>query len=325
MPITEVQRLNRRNYLCSSDLPRILGELPFEGGTANDVWLEKAHDTVPLKETEAMRYGNMFERFTLNLAKRQMIDYKLKLGEFKGKKFFIDTNPVSTERIKGINMTHPDGLAYLRTKPERTYLPIGFEAKLSRMLSSDWGDSERDIPAHVLLQIHHQIYTADLEYVVCIALLFKKDPPIQFFVIERDAGIYQHIEKITNDWWTKHIVKKIKPPKQPLPSINTLKRILRLPDKIKEDLDVKLVDEWQQARADRLNAVKAEGEKLAALLAELDNSEAALLQDGRLFTYMVENAGMKVNTADFKKLYPEVYTKLAYQATRQVPRVKKNP
>ena len=70
MPITETQRLARRNHIGASDLPAIMGLDTFK--TAADVWLEKRGMLIDQPAKEAMKAGNRFEGGVVDYAEEEL-------------------------------------------------------------------------------------------------------------------------------------------------------------------------------------------------------------------------------------------------------------
>ena len=107
--------------------------------------------------------------------------------------------------------------------------PEAIEAKFVTMDSPTlgaWGaNGTEDVPDHVMCQVQHQMFCADLEKVHVVALLAGK---YRLYHIKRDQELIDYQVGYCEDFWERYVVPEIMPDHS-MPAIETLQRVKRLP------------------------------------------------------------------------------------------------
>ncbi len=304
MPITKEQLVERRKYICSSDVAKIFNESPF--GNAWDVWCQKVWELADWPSTPMQEAGNYLEPAIAAWAGDQLgIEWELDQEKLEG--------------IKGIHMSHPDG-------EDKDDSKVGGEWKLVTM-TAGWGKAIDEIPGFVALQVAHQMYVKDYDKVHIVVFKRTMGEPFSLYEIGRTPVVEEMIKTVVDhtEWfWNEHVLTKKEPENTPLPSLDTLSRAIRLP--APENMTViplSLVEAWDEARKQRLEAKKFEDEQKKAMLTALGTYEAANLDDGSMIWFKTESAGIKVDVKRLKKEQVEIYNEYGKASTRQIPRWKK--
>ena len=303
MPITEEQRQKRKKYICSSDVAKIFNVSQF--GNAYDVWCEKVWELADWPSTPMQEAGNYLEPGIMAWAGNQLgIEWEY--------------DQVAMEGIKGIHMSHPDGEDLADKK-------AGCECKLVTM-TAGWGKAKDEIPNPVALQTAHQMYVKDYDTVHIVVFKRTTGEPFALHAIERAdmEEIIKTVVEHTEWWWNEYVLTKKEPEKTDLPSLDTLSRVIRLPHPDNTTvIPLSLVEAWDEARKQRLEAKKFEDEQKKAMLTALGTFEAANLDDGSMIWFKTESGGRRIDTKRFKKEQPELYLEFSNDATRQILRWKK--
>ncbi|MBU8921238.1 MAG: hypothetical protein KOO63_05415 [Bacteroidales bacterium] len=306
MPIimTPEQLAKRRTHICSSEVGKIFNESPF--GNAWDVWCEKVWELEDWPSTPMQEAGNYLEPAIAAWACDQLgIEWELDQEKLEG--------------IKGLHMSHPDG-------EDKANPKVGGEWKLVTM-TAGWGKAQDEIPGFVALQVAHQMYVKDYDKVHVVVFKRTMGEPFSLYEIGRTPVVEEMIKTVvehTEWWWNEYVLTKKEPENTPLPSLDTLNRVIRLPHPDNTTvIPLSLVEAWDEARRQRLEAEKFEKEQKKAMLMALGEYEAANLDDGSLIWLKTEGAGRRIDTKRFKKEEPELYIKFSNESTRQIPRWKK--
>lgn len=262
MPITEEQRLERVDWIGSSDLAPILSADEYR--TAHDVWLEKTRklDGQPI-ENPAMDAGTRFEGAVLDWAEEQ-------LGYLQRNKRFVKPELHLAVNTDAIQASSDD--------------PV--EAKTSGLLGplpDGWGDPETsNVPDRVVIQCHgHMLATGKS---VCHVPTFLGGRGFVMYHVPFDERLAGIIGEACIDFWENHVQPDI-PPTDSAPSIEVIKRIRHIPNKIIQ-IDGQLVAKWEAAKQIEKEARDHEKEIRGLILAALGDAEAADYGDpDYLFTY----------------------------------------
>jgi len=262
------QRELRKKYIGSSDLPAILGLDKFR--TIGDVWLEKTGRIAKsARETKPQGMGHSFES--------AVIDYfAAEQGVVVERNLFL-TNDIYCSNLDGL----------IRSVPEVV------EAKTSGV-DEDFGPTGTDeIPDRILVQVNEQMHVVshalgkDCRVAwVPVLLPSYKHLEVRTYQIKRNDDLLENAIKIGNQFWHSHVLADT-PPDIFKPSIDTLKRVHRQPNKTVTVAD-ELVISWIDARDLRLQAEKDEKRALETLLAKMVDAEGAAYSGG-LFTYLEQN------------------------------------
>lgn len=328
MPITDADREQRVEYVCSSDMPCILTDVdgapvsPFNR-TANDVWETKdpngiiglrkrGLDLVNGETTEAQACGNMVESGLVGWAEEQTGVEFITAG-VEGKALWY---------TKGINGTHPDGLGAVTVGDQDHH--VGCEVKLvGGQFAHEWGESGGvEIPLHVEVQVHHQMAVADLERVYVAALICGRSPERRLYCVERDEDWVNHLLQAAEEFWVNHVVAGVPPEPNWAPSMQILKARTRMPEStidLGEDA-VAAIQAWQFLNKQRLDLEKATEVAQRLALATLGDAEGGVCDAGKL-TYLEQSGNWKVDFEALKK--DGVLEKYAKKGKHRVLRWKK--
>lgn len=252
MPIREDQRLRRRGWLGSSDSPAILGlDLKRNAG---DVYVEKTSEMIESPSTDPQEIGNDFELPLLSWAARE-------LG--------VEIRP-NVELVPRPDLPAPMGAnldALVIGKRE------GLEAKTGT--GTDYGDPGTDqVPERVLIQCHHQMVVAELDLVWVPVLIARFDRLERvMYKVSRNEDLCKLVVERDASFWHDHVLPR-RPPEALLPSMDTLRRVRRIPE-VLASVDPELVARWKLVRAERLALEKQEEAAKAALVAALGDAEGA--------------------------------------------------
>jgi putative phage-type endonuclease len=294
--ITEAQRVDRRNHLGSSDAPAIIGVDPWR--SAADVYWSKLTDSDDAPNA-AMQIGNRMEPVLLDLAEERY-------------------GPL----IRNVTVSQPD-LPNLQANLDALCAGTSIiEAKYVGPRGCDnWGQPETDeVPDHVAIQVQFQMACARLPKVhIPAAIVTPNGLEFRFYHVKRDDDLIGDLVTACLAFWKRHIVPKI-PPTNSTPSLETLKKIRRMPASVVE-LPPTASEIWK-ARQDASEEEKAAKKRYEAwtseLLVMLGDSEAGRLPDGRLLVYALENAGDKP-IEGAKVSHPELFR----PTTRRILRIKR--
>lgn len=306
MPITEKQRLRRRNYIGSSDAASILGMNKYSN--AKNVWITKRYEIETGRTNENMERGNYFESALLEFAASET-------GLLIAKNQF---------RAKGIFAANLDAQAYKKIDNGKQFLPIGFEAKTSK-ITDGWGEpGTEEVPEHVMIQCLVQFYVADLK-TIFIPRIAPHSLKLELFRIdfnpEIESAIHNMVE-ILKDWWKKYVIGNIEPPNEEFPSLDIVKRIVREPGSYAEKVDTKLLSKWEKTKKYKTYWTDKEEDYKAALILQLGTSEGFKMGD-RVLTFLEQNTKPTIDMNVLRNKYPEVYAEIATPNKTRVLRIKK--
>lgn len=273
MPITTIQKEQRKNYLGSSDIAALFGLSPF--ATAYDVYLEKTGKLDPAKqETDYQNLGNEFEPILLNRAERDI-----------GK---ILRNQFRSARKAGLPIgSHIDGIA-----TEQQERPV--EAKCSGVfwpVDERWGEPGTDeVPDRVILQCQTHLICTDKD--LCYVPVLMRGAKYAMYVIGRDESVINHICETAVKFWNT-CVKTDTPPTDSYPSLPIITQIHREPETIVTVPD-ELVEDWLNAKAAESAAKKAKETDWQKLAAAMGTAEAARCSTGLVTYKQQSNSGYTV-------------------------------
>lgn len=207
MTITAEQREKRRQHIGASDAPAILGVCPFR--TAYDIWVSKVRGTDPVLDGNAQRrvmVGNILEEGLLSHVER--------------------TRGITLERSRfaiaadGILAANFDGYS-----PE-----LIVECKTTSMPEA-W---EHGVPEHVLIQVQHQLYVANQDTALVVALFLSDPVDYKEFLVRRDDSLIKRIVGECLAFWEKYVITQTPPPQGSRYRLPTISESL-----IQEYLDAK--------------------------------------------------------------------------------------
>jgi len=280
MPITDLQRRQRRQHLGSSDLPAIFGLDPFRN--AGNVWLEKTGRLERDEPNPAMIAGTFLEPAILAWGESL-------LGP-------MTKNVFRSLKDEGVPLAvHADGQlksdgSAVEAKTSNLY---GFSAE-----REEWGDEGTDgVPERVIIQCHAHMLC--LQVKVCHVPALVGGIGLRLYRIPYNEVLGNLVRETAINFWVDYIVKDVKP--EIAPSIEALKAMKRTPKTV-VDVNHKLVDDWLEARAARLEAEKAEDETKKQLINAIGDSECGMSRIGLVTYFEHTRAAYNVEAKTFRKL-----------------------
>jgi putative phage-type endonuclease len=291
MALTPEQREKRQNSVGGSDVPAILNISPFK--SASDIYLAK---TIGVEQSTnpAIEAGHALESAVIEWA----MD-KLKINDMK----WSSANVRRTKRLnctKGGSVPAHANLDFMFIAPEIGR--CGLEAKTTS-LGSYWGSEGTDeVPEHVLVQCLWQAEVADLNRVYVAVLI--ADRGFHFKMYEIDPTDYEEEREdminVIGYFWNNHVMEE-KEPEDTLPTIETLKKLVRTPNKSAEVQD-DMVKEWLNAKEKVAEAQKIEKTAREKMLNELKDAEEGQCSLGTLTYFEYERKGYEVSPAKYRQI-----------------------
>jgi len=273
MPITEKQRELRRKHLGGSDIPVLLGLSRFK--TPYDLYLDKTGQVEQSDEqSEAMLAGTLFEDGVIQYAEQTL--GKITRNQYRSAKDL----PIACD-IDGV------------VKDSDEPVEIKVEG-LFWKLRDGWGEEGTDnVPYDVIVQAHAHMLCQEAS--VCHIAAFLGGVGFRLYKIDRDEELIDIIVKKANYFWNNCVLADT-PPDDSMPSIDTLKHVIREEGKAIE-IDNVLADTFFT-----LNQIAKEAEKKAdaakaALIASLGDAEIGSCRD-----YQVVYKNVTQNRLDSKAL-----------------------
>lgn len=291
MALTEEQREKRQNSVGGSDVPAILGLSPFK--SASDIYLAK---TVGVEQSSspAIEAGDRLESTVVSWA----MD-RLKINDMKW-------SSANVRRTKNLNCTKGGSvpahanLDFMFIAPEIGR--CGLEAKTTS-LGSYWGAEGTDeVPEHVLLQCLWQAEVADLNMVYVAVLI--ADRGFHFKVYEIDPAQYEEErEEMINGvgyFWNNYVMEE-RTPDESLPTIETLKKVVRSPNKTTNLVDDS-VKQWLEAKDKLTEAQKEEKELRKIVLNDMKDAEQGECSLGTLTYFEYDRKGYEVAPTKYRQI-----------------------
>lgn len=290
--ITEYQRANRRKYLGSSDAPAIVGVSPWRN--RSDVYWDKIRppsDNESKPESDAIIVGQMCERAVLDWFAKET-----------GKKIIKNQSRVHDNGIMAASfdaLVVGDGTEAVEAKTTGV---------TSRLNVEEWGEVGTDeVPNYIIIQCQHQMAVLPELKTVWVPVLLG-GVGFRMYRIERNLQLIEHLEKTESEFWNAHVQAKIAPADD-LPCMETIKRIIRTPQKTVRLAD-ELVITWLEAKEIASQADKAKDEAQRAVLAALGDADGGECSLGMLTYYQQERKESIIpastfRVARFKKLKKE--------------------
>lgn len=310
MALSEYRHGLRQDRLTASDVPAVLGLNRFKG--PRDVWHEKIHRLGAHADAgEAALLGSLLEPVLIGRA----VD-ECKIQRKRSNVWQTAENGVMAATLDAKGVDAQGNTVIIEAKSSGLLNPM-FD-------DEEWGrDGSDEVPDHVRIQCVAQLVCVPEASAVIIPALLGNGIGYRQYRIDRDAEGYPEligdVEKLSVEWWNKHIVEEREPNADP-PNIETLRRIDRTPGKTVH-LDHDKVDAWLKAKEAAKAADEQAKKMLNEIISELGDAEVGQTPEGVL-TYKKENAGWRLDVARIKREHPDVYRDCGRQTHRFVPRWK---
>lgn len=273
--ITKKQLERRRNYVCASDAPAIVG-VDLYGRTPKQIQASKLYQ-LDDKPNDAMARGALMEPVLLQYA----------LGKIRaGRKYRSNIQRTRKCLMASLDMAVGDD--------------EGIEAKLVgdhavRELYGDAGTGE--VPNAVKIQCMVQMHCAGLRRVHVVAAFSLHD--WKMYVVDRDEAMLRDLVDILTGWHEKHVVHRVPVEDSEPMDWRTIKGLIREPRKavrIPQDL----IDEFTAAQAIFKTAETARDDAERRMLSALDDAEYGV-GEREYVEYMLRNrAGYTVAPSQYR-------------------------
>lgn len=258
--MTERQLASRARYVGASEVPAICGVSPFKSSW--DIWAEKVGLAQPQPPNEAMRLGSILEPALLDWAHREIAPLK--------------RNVQRVVRLSGRCRLRATLDAVFRVNDHIEPLEVKVGTAYSPR-SREWGEPGTDeVPLDVKLQVQAQLMACQADAGHVLALL--PGPRLAHYSVRADRTLQEEIKDRVIDFW--YYVKRRIPPRDSVPSpavFQAIKRSANLAVVPADQLE-EIINAYQNARAERLKAEKAEQEAKNRLF-ELAGAASGLMAD----------------------------------------------
>lgn len=320
MTLTATEIIARRSRVGASDIASIIGFPTFKGRNAYSAWLDKCgmledETSVP----DYIEAGNLLEPVLLDFAEKQH-------GA-------LDRNVVVHDPSGAPIASTLDGQVKANGRP--------VEVKTSGIfgpVQGDWGEEHSDeVPDGYVLQCQTQLLCTGADLCPLIALLGSRG--FVEFHIEPHDGLMKTIRSVATDFFDRYVTPKRDPrgewgerlrkvhglelPGDPCePVYETVKRIHRVTGKVIEATDEQTLNirAWADKRTERLEIEKEEKALLALVLADADDAEFVLMQDGAEFSHKEQRGADIIDREAMKTA--GIYEQYARGNRFRVPRIK---
>lgn len=270
MALTKDQLLERRGYIGSSDVPALLGVDPYRN--VMDVWLKKTGRTDP--EPTTSRAADLGERLERPLV--QIVADALE-------------TPVSFDRRRTVDdvlSSQADG--WLDDLNEL------IEAKAYGLWNrffdpAGWGDEGTDqVPFRVLAQVVFGMHVHGCDRAHVTALL-GGGLGHRMYVIHRSQDLIDEIVRRALTFWHDHVQADVPP--EGVANIDTLKEVVRQPEKIVE-IDHDLPGRWRNLTDQEKLIAGVKDALKADIIQRLGDAEVGYTPFGS-FTYKANRRGVR--------------------------------
>ena len=259
MSLTKSELERRRNFITATDVPAILGVSPWVN--AADVYLAKTQGLTSITNP-AMEAGSLLEPSVIAWARTQ-------LGPVLEGDWRVHEGGILACSLDGIT-----------DKGE----PV--EAKTSGITGpgnpSQWGAEGTDeIPDYYLLQVQTQLLVTGAALAYVPALIGQRG--FAMFVVKANPSLHEVIQQHAESFWCGNVLAR-QEPTDVRPSIETLKRMMRVPGKIAEVPD-DLVADYRLKTELAKRYQKDADEAKSALIAAIGDAEGARWSGGEFTFY----------------------------------------
>ncbi len=315
MAITEEQAVERRRFLGSSDIAALFTDAdgnsldPFKSPV--DVWATKVFELENKTDTPSQSIGHRYESALRQFAEKEIGE---PIESTPEKLRFVNTEilgsdgqPIFACNLDGFTSSQPPAIVEIKTTG----------------LTGEWGDPGTDaVPYRVILQVHQQMLCTGWGKAYIAVLLGRWGLSEEMFIINRDERIIDAIAKRGTDFWNGYVLTKTTPPDAEKGDIKIFKRIRREPNKY-ATINPDIINAWETARNTRIECEKHEKERFAAVLANLQDAEGAVIDDERELVYFTQNGKAVIDEKRLQAEYPEVYANVSRPNTFRVARIRK--
>ena len=290
MALTEDQMNQRSKSIGGSDVPAILGISPFK--SAGDVFVEKTQ-RVEQVTNSAMEAGHKLEPAVIDWAMDRLLIRNKSWSSANVRR----TKYLSSEGRQVPAHANLDFM-FLTPKVGR----CGLEAKTTSV-PFGWGEQGTDeVPPHILAQCLWQAMVADLNIVYVGVLIADRGFHMRMYEIDPEQ-YEEECEDIVQrvvSFWNDNVMED-KEPEDTYPTIDTLNKIVRTPNKSTE-VNEDDVQSWLQAK-DELKLAR-DKEKLCRekVLNQMKDAEEGQCSLGRMTYFEYERKGYTVEPTKYRQI-----------------------
>ena len=291
MALTDKQMDARQQSVGGSDVPAILGISPFR--SAADVYIEKTQRMVQI-ENSAMEAGHMLEPAVIDWAitKIKTFEFTWSSGNVRRTKTLVSSEGLEISAHANLDfmfIAEPHGRQVIEAKT--TGLP------------SYWGTEGTDeVPDHVLAQCLWQAKVADIHMVHVAVLIGDRGFNLKIYSIDPkdfEEETKEIVDRVGR-FWQRNVLERVAP-SETQPTMETLKKIVRRPNKSKDLKEIN-VQSWIVSK-DQLSEAKKREEILRSLvLSELDDAEEGRSNLGTLTFYEYTRKAYSVGEKSYRQL-----------------------
>lgn len=295
MALTDKQLALRQQSIGASDVSSILGISPWS--SAADVYIQKTQQLEPF-ENAAMEAGHMLEPVVVDwaLVKLGFDDFTWSSSNVRRTKSLAKVgDSIGLEIPAHANLDfmffrNVDG------KEQR----CGLEAKTTGM-GKYWGEENTDqVPDYIMVQCLWQALVADLDIIHIGVLIGEHGFKLKLYTIN-PLELKEETEEIVSrvsKFWHENVMEGV-PPKDTLPNLDTLKKIIRVPNKT-VDISKSIVTSWLVAKEELVIATAKERGLKKTLLNEMGDAELGSCELGTLTYYNYDRKGYTVNPSKYR-------------------------
>lgn len=289
MPITEIQREERKKYLGSSDCAAVMGLDPYR--SPMDVYLDKTNQIQASgfdANNDAIDVGNFLEEGVLNW-----------FGTKYGMRLILNDAQNSNRRLHENGIMAANFDAFVDGDPTQA-VEAKTHAVISNFISEEWGEVETDeVPERIALQCQHQMAIVPSIKTIWVPVLLG-GVGLRRYRIERNDEIISNLEEVETNFWKKN-VQALVPPEGSIPSIESIKKLKRIPNKT-VTISTNFVEDFLAAKEVAKQAEDILEEKKLLLLAALGDAESGISQLGEITYFLRERKAYQVSAGSYRQL-----------------------
>jgi predicted phage-related endonuclease len=261
----------RRDCLGSSDAPAVAGVDPFR--TAGDIWAAKT-GRIPASDSEENGTAASLSPLSLgSVIGPLLVGYAGRVlnRPVAGEVWYRHPTAPLACSVDGISLDEPGVLIEAKT--------TGIIAPVPPQYAGAYGEDGTDeVPESVTVQVHHAFAVLEAQPNMppirqALVPVLIGGRGVRCYRLKRDEKLVRDLVDLETAWWEEYVQKDVCPPQDP-PSLATLKRFERQPDRPPVRLDPVIVAEWLQGKEVRKQAERNDDYLHRLVLALLGDGEA---------------------------------------------------
>jgi len=273
MPISAKQIEIRKKFIGSSDAAAVLGLDPYR--TPFDVWADKTgriEATGLDPNNDAIDVGNWCEEAVLKW-----------FANKRGLKLILNDENDRNRRQHANGIMAANFDAFVEGDVSQA-CEAKTHAVTSLYVSDQWGEEgTEEIPERVALQCQHQMAVVPSLGIVHVPVLLG-GVGLRAYFSERNDELIRDMTDVMLNFWHEYVLKD-SPPPDAVPSLSTVKKLRRVPNKIISLAD-DLVTNWIGAKETLKAAEEHKEDTILRLLRALGDAEAGSCALGIVTYYL---------------------------------------